>query len=59
MLQDLRHGAPSTRSSKLKPDTFKIIALITLAASALVFLLVSSKGEAPSDLEYPTMFYGP
>jgi hypothetical protein len=58
MLLDPRHVVPSTRSSKLKPDTFKIIALMTLAGLALV-LLVSNKVEAPGELEYPTMFYGP
>jgi len=58
MLQDLRHGAPSTRSSKLKPDTFKIIALITLAVLALLSI-ISSRVEVTGDWEYPTMFYRP
>lgn len=59
MLQDLRHVVPDTRSSKLKPDTFKIVALITLAALALVFL-VSNKVEMPADLTIdPTILYGP
>jgi hypothetical protein len=50
----------STRSYHPVPETFKIIAIALSGLAVLTLLVIlSNKAEMPSDLVYPTSFYGP